>query len=76
MKDRFSVGGQITNYTCTKYGDNDAPYNCGDDGIFWGPAPGQDLSYDVNDDSSYTFRVAEDGGSCGYETEFEFTLTR
>tara|TARA_B100001093_G_scaffold331246_2_gene316254 strand:- start:34962 stop:35891 length:930 start_codon:yes stop_codon:yes gene_type:complete len=49
---------------------------CGDDGIFWGPAPGQDLSYDVNDDSSYTFVVAEDGGSCGYEVEFEFTLTR
>lgn len=50
--------------------------SCGDNGIFWGPAPGQDLSYDVNDDSSYTFRVAEDGGSCGYEVEFEFTLTR
>jgi len=33
MKDGFSVGGQSTNYTCTKYGDNDAPYNCGDDGI-------------------------------------------
>ena len=49
---------------------------CGGTTIFWGPAPGQDLSYDVNDDSSFTFRVAEDGDACGYETEFEFTLTR
>jgi len=57
-------------------GNQDMGLSCGGPNIFWGPAPGQDLSYDLNDDSSYTFRIAEDGGACGYEVEFEFTLTR